>query len=144
MVSQQFQNWSFLGPFFSFLQSFSPFLLQCAGHLHLYKFYPDKIRVNVWIEFESDEVCKKSGWIWDQVEKTTDTNFISILENLDKSGYYWDEIKRRGRSMSFFPDFILILSRFYPDFILISSWFYPNLIHILFKFFPDKIKIRSG
>ena len=43
-------------------------------------------------------------------------------------------------SMSFYPDFIQILSRFYPDFIQILSRFYrnslyPNFIHILSKFF---------
>ena len=49
-----------------------------------------------------------------------------------------------GSSMSFYSDFILILSWFYPDFILILSWFYPDFILILSKFYPDKIRIEFG
>ena len=67
-----------------------------------------------------------------------------------------------GSSMSFYPDFILILSwfypdlsRFHPDFILILSRFYPDFlkthfIQILSWFYPnfwkylDKIRIKSG
>ena len=40
-------------------------------------------------------------------------------------------------SMSFYPDFILILSRFYPNFIQILSKF----IQTSFKFYPDFIQI---
>ena len=36
----------------------------------------------------------------------------------------------KGSSMSFYPDFILILSSFYPDFILILSRLYPDFIQI--------------
>ena len=48
--------------------------------------------------------------------------------------------------MSFYPDFIQILSRFYLDFILILSWFYLDFIQIfkkvtLSKFYPDFILI---
>ena len=44
--------------------------------------------------------------------------------------------------MSFYPDFIQILSRFYLDFILILSRFYPDFIQIfkkltLSKYYPD-------
>ena len=39
--------------------------------------------------------------------------------------------RRKGPSMSFYSDFISILSRFYPDFIQILSRFYPNFILIL-------------
>ena len=46
-----------------------------------------------------------------------------------------------GPSMSFYPDFILILSRFYSDFILILSRFYPDFIQILSWFYPDFILI---
>ena len=48
--------------------------------------------------------------------------------------------------MSFYPDFIQILSRFYPDFILIFqkltlSKFYPDFI-LIFEKNPDKIWIK--
>ena len=33
---------------------------------------------------------------------------------------------------------------FYPDFILILSWFYLDFILILSKFYPDKIRIKFG
>ena len=33
---------------------------------------------------------------------------------------------------------------FYPDFISILSWFYPDSILILSKFYPDKIRIKFG
>ena len=36
-------------------------------------------------------------------------------------------------SMSFYPEFILILSRFYLDFLLILSKFYPDFIQIFLK-----------
>ena len=39
--------------------------------------------------------------------------------------------RRKGLSMSFYPDFIQILSLFYPDFILVLSKFYPDFIQIL-------------
>ena len=44
-------------------------------------------------------------------------------------------------SMSFYPDFIQILSRFYPDFIQILFRFYPDFIQILSRFYPDFIQI---
>ena len=49
----------------------------------------------------------------------------------------------KGSSMSFYPDFILILSWFYPDFIYILSWFYPDFIQILSRFYPYFILILS-
>ena len=59
--------------------------------------------------------------------------------------------KSWGSSMSFYPDFILILSCFYLDFILILSRFYPDflkthLIQILSWFYPnfENIWIKSG
>ena len=54
----------------------------------------------------------------------------------------------KAPSMSFYPDFISILSWFYPDFILILSRFfrnslYPNFIQILSWFYPNFIQIKS-
>ena len=46
-------------------------------------------------------------------------------------------------SMSFYPDFILILSRFYPNCIQILSKLYPNFIQLLSKFNADFIQILS-
>jgi hypothetical protein len=53
-------------------------------------------------------------------------------------------------SMSFYPDFILILPRFYPNFIQILSKFCTDFIQILSKFYTyfilifEKIWIKSG
>ena len=45
-------------------------------------------------------------------------------------------------SMSFYPDFIQILSRFYPDHIQIFSRFYPDFLEIHFiHIYPDFKKI---
>ena len=42
-------------------------------------------------------------------------------------------------SMSFYSDFILILSWFYPDYILILSRCYPDFIQILSWFFKNSL-----
>ena len=39
---------------------------------------------------------------------------------------------------------IALSMSFYPDFISILSWFYPVFILILSKFYPDKIRIKFG
>ena len=54
-------------------------------------------------------------------------------------------LKHKVPSMSFYPGFILILSRFLSRFL---SKIYPNFIQILFRFFrnslyPDFIQISS-
>ena len=39
-------------------------------------------------------------------------------------------------SISFYPDFVSIISRFYLDFVQILSRFYPDFIQILCRFYP--------
>ena len=88
-------------------------------------------------------------------------NFLNSLFFIENSGFVMicDILAYNkyilGSSMSFYPDFILILSWFYLDFILILSRFYPDFlkthfIQILSWFYPnfwkylDKIRIKSG
>ena len=63
---------------------------------------------------------------------TKDGNNESDDENQPAMGYQQTIMVP---SMSFYPDFIQILSRFYLD----LSRFYPDFIQILFRFYPDFI-----
>ena len=67
----------------------------------------------------------------------TNQKFIVVARAFQNVDMLSDFIK--GSSMSFYPDFILILSWFYPDFILILSWFYPDFIQILSRFFENSL-----
>ena len=57
-----------------------------------------------------------------------------LLKEVRKIWDEWDLQERTGNSlgpsMSFYPDFISILSQFYLDFVLILSKFYPYKISI--------------
>ena len=63
---------------------------------------------------------------------------VCIVIVLPKDFYQASPFKKVP-SMSFYPDFILILSWFYPDFILILSWFYLDFIQILSRFFKNSL-----
>ena len=54
-----------------------------------------------------------------------------------------EDFTPKGPSMSFYPDFIQILSRFYPDFIQILCRFYSDFIQVLYRVYPDFILILS-
>ena len=72
-------------------------------------------------------------------------NFLKI-NSAPASNEEWvqiinQELSPKVPSMSFYPDFIQILTRFYPDFIQILFRFYPDFIQILSRFYPDFIQI---
>ena len=58
-----------------------------------------------------------------------DAHFNSVIELSKLLGI---NTLHSGLSMSFYPDFILILSRFYPDFLKTI-----NFIQILSRFYPN-------
>jgi galactose-1-phosphate uridylyltransferase len=66
-------------------------------------------------------VARPSGVVNPKYESTFvfTNDFPALLEDVPQP---------EGPSMSFYPDFIQILSRFYPDFIQILSRFYPDFI----------------
>ena len=69
--------------------------------------------------------------------------FCDMIHETHQGAFY---LHLLVQSMSFYPDFIQILSRFYPHFTLISSWFfrdslYPTFIQISSWFHLNKIWI---
>ena len=65
----------------------------------------------------------------------------------DSPGYknpimFKKETLHKVPSMSFYPDFILILFRFYPDVIQILSRFYPDFTQILSKCFRNSLYLN--
>ena len=87
--------------------------------------------------FMEEMRSKTNNWIF-PLSKIFDRKFF-IVAAVPFTFYNFDARYAKGPSMSFYPDFIPILSWFYPDFILILSWFYPDFIQILSRSNQDKI-----
>ena len=94
--------------------------------------------------------CQRSLWTTPRQRSSSPAPFwglFSVIFSIfDDIGKRWKYIQSFSKvpSMSFYPDFILILSKVYFDCIQTLSRFYPDFIQILFWFYLDKIRIKFG